>query len=196
MAGGVALGVVVVAGAGVVLFQPDHREPALSVPDRVCQEAVSGTQVKALLPGTGEAFEEKRAVNFVVGGPQELGRCDLSGGGTDLEVTYKTVQEADFTWKSVQRETAKPGRTLIWFGLARGYTGSDRAALFVDCPSSAGRKDVLEVSVGINPAPEAEAGDRTAELSALVADVARVIGGGLKHCEGASRFPYGPPKLG
>ncbi|MFD5136674.1 hypothetical protein ACFWMX_10585 [Streptomyces sp. NPDC058378] len=101
-----ALGVVVVAGAGVVLFQPDHREPALSVPDRVCQEAVSGTQVKALLPGTGEAFEEKRAVNFVVGGPQELGRCDLSGGGTDLEVTYKMAQEADFTWKSVQPDSA------------------------------------------------------------------------------------------
>ena len=105
------------------------------------------------------------------------------------------VQEADFTWKSVQRETAKPGRTLIWFGLARGYTGSDRAALFVDCPSSAGRKDVLEVAGGHQPCSEAEAGDRTAD-SRLAADVARVIGGGLKHCEGASRFPYGPPKLG
>ncbi|MEU2676306.1 hypothetical protein ABZ638_05375 [Streptomyces sp. NPDC007107] len=191
-----ALGVVVAAGAGLVLFQPDHREPALSVPDRVCQEAVPGTHVKALLPRTGVPFQEERAVDFVVGGPEELGRCDLSGGGTDLEVTYKMVQEADFTWESVQRETAKPGRTLIWLGEARGYTGSDRAALFVDCPSGEGRKDVLEVSVGVEPAPEAEAGDRTAELSALAADVARVIGHELKHCEGASRLPYGPPQPG
>ncbi|MFJ8749812.1 hypothetical protein ACIREO_10815 [Streptomyces sp. NPDC102441] len=192
-----ALGVLVVAGVGVALFLPD-QEPALSVPGRVCQEAVPGTHVKSLLPEKGEAFEEG-STNFMADAPKGSGKCDLSGGGRDFEIRYSRIQDPEFTRETVEGKAARPGYTPISLGTAEGYVGSnDRAALFVDCPYSKGRKDLLEVSVGVGGLPEADAEDstRAAELSALTADVARAVARDVERCEGAADLPDSAPKIG
>ncbi|MFI9626308.1 hypothetical protein [Streptomyces sp. NPDC052042] len=192
-----ALGVLVVAGVGVAVFLPD-REPVLSVPDRVCAEAVPSTHVKALLPEKGEAFEEERAVNFMADASRGLGMCDLSGGGRILVIKYSRIQDPDYDREWVQRNASKPGNTPISLGAAGGYIKSyNRAELFVDCPYSKGRKDLLEVSVGIGGnVPETADSTRQAELSALAADAARVVARDVERCEGAADLPDGAPTIG
>ncbi|MBM7437135.1 hypothetical protein [Streptomyces sp. HB132] len=188
-----AMGVLVVAGVGVALFLPDQK-PALSVPDRVCQEAVPGTHVESLLPESG-AFEES-SMNFMADASKGLGKCDLSGGGGDLEIKYSRIQEPDFTWDSVQQDASKPDNTPLSLGPASGYVGNNRAELFVDCPYSKVRKDALEVSVGIAGVSETEDSTRTAELSALTADVARAAARDVIGCECAADLPDSAPKIG
>ncbi|MFJ4838435.1 hypothetical protein [Streptomyces sp. NPDC088746] len=189
-----ALGVLVVAGVGVAVFLPDQK-PALSVPDRVCQEAVPGAHVKSLLPENGEAFEEG-STNFMADASKGLGKCDLSGGGRDLEIKYSRIQEPDFTWDSVRQDASKPDNTPLSLGPASGYVGNNRAELFVDCPYSKGRRDALEVSVGIAGVPDTEDTTRTAELSALTADVARAAARDVVGCERAADLPDSAPKIG
>ncbi|MFF8915644.1 hypothetical protein ACF08M_20540 [Streptomyces sp. NPDC015032] len=190
-----ALGAVVVAGVGIALFLPDQK-PALSVPDRVCAEAVPSTHVKALLPEKGETFEEKRAVNFMPDVSKGLGMCDLSGGGRTLGVRYSRLQDPKYNREWVQRNASKPGNTPISLGPAGGYINRYSAALFVDCPYAKGRTDLLSVSVGIGGVPETEDRAMMAELSALAADVARVVARDVERCEGAADLPDGDPKAG
>ncbi|MEU1485198.1 hypothetical protein [Streptomyces sp. NPDC005752] len=190
-----ALGVLVAAGAGVALFLPG-QEPALSIPGRVCAEAVPSAHVKPLLPERGEAFEEG-SVFFTAGTAGGLGKCDLSGGGRDVEIRYSRIQDPEFTEETVERKAARPGYTPISLGAAEGFVGSNnRASLFVDCPYSKGRKDLLEASVGVGGLPETEDSARQAEISALTADVARAVARDVVGCEGAAGLPDSTPKIG
>ncbi|MFE7352535.1 hypothetical protein ACFU8Q_04890 [Streptomyces sp. NPDC057543] len=191
-----ALGVLVLAGVGIALFLPD-REPALSIPDRVCAEAVPSTHVKSLLPERGRPFEEERAVNFMRDASKGLGMCDLSGGGRIFEIRYSRLQDPKYSREWVQRDASKPGNIPLSLGAAGGYIESyNRAELFVDCPYAKGRKDLLEVSVGIGGVSETKDSTRQAELSALAADVARVVARDVERCEGAADLPDGAPKVG
>lgn len=191
-----ALGTLVVAGAAVALFLPD-RKPALSIPDRVCAEAVPSTHVKALLPEKGEPFEEERAVNFTPDASRGLGMCDLSGGGRVFEIRYSRLQDPEYNREWVRRDASKPGNIPLSLGPAGGYVESySRVELFVDCPYAKGRTDLLEVSVGIGGVPETVDTTRQAALAGLAADVARVIARQVEHCEGAADLPDGAPAIG
>lgn len=191
-----ALGALVVAGAAVALFLPD-LEPALSIPDRVCAEAVPSTHVKALLPKKGEPFEEERAVNFMPDVSRGLGMCDLSGGGRIFEIRYSRLQDPAYDREWVRRDASKPGNIPLSLGPAGGYVEShSRVELFVDCPYAKGRTDLLEVSVGIGGVPETVDSARQAALAGLAADVARVIARQVEHCEGAADLPDGDPTIG
>ncbi|MFJ8858282.1 hypothetical protein ACIRD8_07560 [Streptomyces sp. NPDC102451] len=190
-----SLGVLVIAGGGAALFLPD-QEPALSVPDRVCQGSVPTTHVKSLLPEKGEAFEEG-AIGFMAGLPRGLGKCDLSGGGNTVEIRYSRIQDPEYDRDWVRRGAAKPGNTPISLGPAGGYIESHNGVeLFVDCPFAKGRKDLLEISVGLVGVPEVKDSARTAELSALTADVARGVARDVVGCEGAADLPDTAPKIG
>lgn len=190
-----ALGVLVVAGVGVALFLPD-QEPTLSIPDRVCAEAVPSAHVKALLPEKGEAFEEERAVNFMADASKGLGMCDLSGGGRTLGIKYGTIQDPEYDREWVQSNASKPGNTPISLGPAGGYIGSYGAELFVDCPYAKGRMDLLRVSVGIGGVPKIKDSAMKANVSGLAADVARVVARDVERCEGAAGLPDSAPKIG
>ncbi|AWL38300.1 MULTISPECIES: hypothetical protein [unclassified Streptomyces] len=189
-----ALGALVVAGAAVALFLPDQK-PALSIPDRVCAEAVPSTHVKALLPEKGEAFEEERAYNFFTGAtPKGLGKCELSGGGRTLGISYSRIQEREYDREWVRGLASKPGHHPITWGAAGGFVTRNNAALFVDCPNPK-RMNLMEVSVGIGGGPETEDPAIMAELSALAADIARAVTRDIELCKGAEDLPENDPTL-
>lgn len=171
------------------------QDPVLSIPGRVCQDAVSSAQVKTLLPDKGESFEEG-AVGFMAGLPRGLGKCELSGGGKDLDIRYSRIQDPDFTWETVQRNVSKPGNIPISLGEAGGYIGGGSVELFVDCPYEKGRKDLLRVVVGIGGVPKIEDSAMKANISGLAADVARAVARDVVGCEGAADLPDGAPKIG
>ncbi|MFI1225586.1 MULTISPECIES: hypothetical protein [unclassified Streptomyces] len=189
------LGVLVIAGTGVALFLPD-RKSQVAVPDRVCQKAVSGAQVEALLPGTGDPFEEVRSTNFVADASKGLGTCELSGGGQDLAISYRRIQDPDFTTDTVARTASKPGNTPISLGPATGYISRYKAALFVACPYTKDRNDLLEVSVDAGGVPEIKDRAMKEKISALTADAARAVAREVVRCAGAAELPDNAPKLG
>ncbi|NEC21616.1 hypothetical protein [Streptomyces parvus] len=184
----VGLGVLIVAGTGAALLLPDQK-PQVAVPDRVCQGTVPGKQVAALLPNTGDPFEEVRSTNFVADASKGLGACELSGGGQDLAISYRRIQAPEFTTETVARKSTEPGNTPISLGPATGYIGRYKAALFVPCPYKEGRNDLLEVSVEVGSASEIK--DRTAreEVSELTADTARAVAREVVRCKGAAELP-------
>lgn len=191
----VSLGVLAVVGLAVGLLLPDQK-PAVAVPDRVCQELLSSTHVKSLLPEKGEAFEEERSVNFGADASKGGGSCDLSGGGRTIAISFSRIQDPDYTMDTVAREAAEPGKTPISLGPADGYFGNYSAWLYAPCPYSKGRHDLLAVKVGVSG--NAEIKDRAAmeKVAALTADVTRTVAREVENCEGADDLPDAAPKIG
>ncbi|WP_124274285.1 hypothetical protein [Streptomyces sp. ADI93-02] len=189
-----ALGVLVVAGVGVAVFLPDE-EPALSIPGRVCGEAVPTAHVKSLLPEKGEAFEEG-SVFFTAGTAGGTGKCELSGGGRSLAIKYSRIQDPAYDQERVRSEAAKPGNTRLSLGPAEGYIGGYGASLFVGCPYAGGRKDLLAVSVAVGGISKITDSAMQVRVSALTADVARGVARDVVGCEGAADLPDSAPKIG
>ncbi|MFF0568423.1 hypothetical protein ACFYT7_12345 [Streptomyces sp. NPDC004041] len=190
----VALGALVAAGAGVALFLPDQK-PQVAVPDRVCQGTVPGEHVTAFLPPTGEPFEEVRSTNFAAGASQGLGTCELSAGGQDLAISYRRIQDPEFTTETVARHASRPGNTPISLGSATGYVGRYKAALFAPCPYSEGRDDLLEVSIQVGETSEIKGRTARVEASQLTADAARAVVRHVVGCEGGTELPDSTPEF-
>ncbi|MEV0775576.1 hypothetical protein [Streptomyces sp. NPDC050428] len=189
-----ALGVLAVAGVGGWALW-SAEEPAVAVPDRVCQEMVPSTQVKSLLPERGEAFEQASS-NFVPDSAKGLGSCELTGGGKTINIRYGMIQAADFTLDSVTRDATEPGKTPLSLGPAKGYLREAGGSLLVACPYEKGRNDLLDVSVGVEGLPDTKDGATTKEIAALTADVARAVAREVENCEGADELPDTAPEIG
>lgn len=190
----VCLGVAALVGLGAWALWPSE-EPAVAVPERVCQELVPSTHVKSLLPARGEAFEQGSS-NFVPDLSKGLGKCELSGGGKTINIRYGMIQAADFTLDSVARDATEPGKTPLSLGAAEGYLRQAGGSLLVACPYEKGSNDLLDVSVGVEGLSEAEDGATMKEIGGLTADVARVITQQVENCEGADDLPDTAPKIG
>jgi hypothetical protein len=200
--GGIIAGAMVLALAGVTVWQVwPGEESAVSVPSKVCENAVPSTSLKALLPETGESFEEERSYNFSssrsrgVDGPT-AGDCELSGGGKSLTINYRRLQSPDLTFDDVKRDAAEPGSTLITLGPAQGYIRGARTELFVSCPFATGRADLLEIEIGASGFSDEADSDTKQDLAGFAADTARVVAQELVGCESADDLPAGVPKLG
>ncbi|WP_405796946.1 hypothetical protein [Streptomyces sp. NBC_01506] len=137
-----------------------------------------------------------RSVNFVVDASEGGGRCELSGGGTNLGIQFSRYQESEFTWDEVARGAAEPGSTPISLGPAEGYLSEYGAALFVACPYSKGpRRSAGRPGRG-GGMTEIRDRDTKEKVAALTADVMRAVARELERCEGAGDLPDGSPKVG
>ncbi|GGW81493.1 hypothetical protein GCM10010503_68580 [Streptomyces lucensis JCM 4490] len=189
-----AVGVLAVAGVAAWQMWPSG-EPDVAVPARVCEGALPGTEVKALLPEKGKQFSQWHTGVF---NPEEPytraapGTCKVYGGGRAVRIEHLLYSGSDYTMKDVARDAGAAGATPIALGAAAGFHKGDTTSLFIDCSSDQG-KAVVEVDVTYRKTSD-RAVIRT--MASLAADTLRLEARGLWDCDGAERLPNGSPRVG
>ncbi|WP_415960681.1 hypothetical protein [Streptomyces sp. 021-4] len=173
-------------------------DPAVAVPDRVCDDSLPGTLVSALLPERGEPFEEERFAYFGSRDVSAPGKCYLSGGGTRLGISYQHIlSPEDFSPQDIERSASGPGNRAVSLGSARGYADSHSVSLFTSCRGEAGRETLVEVktSVGSSGGDALKDEATLAKAAALTAETARSVTPRMNSCT-APPVPEGEPALG
>jgi hypothetical protein len=195
----IALAVVgALAVAGVVVWQVwPSEEPAVAVPARVCDDALPGAAVRALLPEKGKAFSEFHTDAF---NPKNLhteakpGTCKMYGGGKSIKIGHSFYLQSEYSMEDAVRGAKRESLTRITLGKAVGYYKGDTVFLFADCSSKAAETEALvEVDVTFEKTT-----DRTViqNMASLAADTLRLEARELWTCDGADDLPNGSPKIG
>jgi hypothetical protein len=186
------------AAAGVLTWQLwPSQETDVAVPARVCDNALPGVDVKALLPETGKPFSQWHTGVFNPEEPyskKEPGTCKVYGGGKSVTIKHSLYSGSDRTMKDITREASAAGATRIALGEAKGFHEGDTTSLFSDCSSAqAETKAVVEVDVTYE-----ETTDRAVirKMAALAADTLRLEARKLWDCNGAGDLPSGIPQVG
>ncbi|MFI6929938.1 hypothetical protein [Streptomyces sp. NPDC050287] len=195
----IALAVVgVLAVAGVVAWQVwPSEEPAVAVPARVCDGALSGAAVRALLPEKGKSFAEWHSGAFnprSIDVKQRPGTCKVYGGDKSVEISHSFYLQSDYSMKDADRGASMAGNTRITLGKALGYYKGDTVFLFADCTGQYDKeKTLVEVDVTYEKTT-----NRTAiqNMASLAADTLRLEARELWRCETADALPNGSPKVG
>ncbi|MEU1401337.1 hypothetical protein ABZ471_03045 [Streptomyces sp. NPDC005728] len=189
------VGVLAVAGALTWKLWPSE-EPSVAVPARVCDNALPGVDVKALLPEKGEPFTEWHTGSFnPMGGyaAKVPGTCKVYGGGKAVTIKHSLYVGSDYTMKDVARD-ASVAATRIAFGEAKGFHEGDTAYLFTNCSSAQDKtKALVEVDVTYEKTT-----DRAVirKVASLAADTLRLESQKLWTCDGADDLPKGSPQVG
>lgn len=186
--------VLVVVGIGAWQLWP---EPAIGVPDRVCQEAMPGRYAAEVLPERGEHFKEEFDFAFTPAGRSEMpsGHCSLSGGGKRLDINFVRQPSSEYGRAQLAEDRERAGNTPVTLGPAQGFAHGWRVALFTDC-SSANGKALLEANVSMDES--GKPGDKELRnLADLAGATMRAVAEKRTDCkEGTPEFPDGPPKIG
>ncbi|GAB1338825.1 hypothetical protein ACE1SV_54150 [Streptomyces sp. E-15] len=181
----------------VVAWQvwPSSGEPDVAVPARVCDGALSGADVKALLPEKGERFSQWHSGVFNPEQPyarKAAGTCKVYGGGKAVRIEHSLYSKGDCTMEDVARDAGAAGAIRITLGEADGFHEGDTTSLFADCSSEQG-KAVVEVDVTYEKTSDRAVIRKTASLAA---DTLRLEARELWDCQGADSLPNGVPRLG
>ncbi|MEU8822777.1 hypothetical protein [Streptomyces sp. NPDC048636] len=183
-----------VAGTGAWWMMASSRpENAIDVPERVCEDRISGHGVTPLLPSRGEEFEE-RETGFTI---KSLGgSCRLEAGGEDVIVVY-LYGSGRYPRKHFPGETHKA--TL---GEATGYlTREGEFSVYLPCTSSLKentRGITIETSASIVRKAITSGGQLNKstkglkDLSTFTAQVIHDLAEDWYRCPGAGRLPDGP----
>ena len=194
----IALAVVgALAVAGVVAWQlwPSEKS-AVAVPARVCDSALPGADVKALLPEKGKPFTEWHTGTFnpeAGAAKQKPGTCKVYGGGKSVTIDHSLYFGSDYTMKDVARDASAAGATGIVLGEAKGFHKGDSTSLFTDCSSEQDKtKALLEIDVTYEKTT-----DRAVirKMASLAADTLRLEARELWKCDGADSLPNGSPEI-
>ncbi|MGW4436095.1 hypothetical protein ACWELO_10085 [Streptomyces sp. NPDC004596] len=170
-------------------------DPDVAVPARVCDEALPGADVAALLPEKGKPFTQWHSGVLNPGHPyarKAPGTCKVYGGGEAVRIEHSLYAKADYTMKDVVRDASAAGTTRITLGEAKGFHKGDTTSLFADCSSDQGRA-VVEVDVTYQ-----KTSDRAVirKMASLAADTLRLEARKLWGCTGADSLPAGAPRVG
>ncbi|MEU1459829.1 hypothetical protein ABZ467_03885 [Streptomyces sp. NPDC005727] len=188
--------VVVLAGAGVVAWQVWPSEDSdVAVPARVCDDALPGADVAALLPKEGKQFSQWHTGVLNPEHPYSRkapGTCKVYGGGKAVRIEHSLYAKADYTMKDVARDAGAAGATRITLGAAEGFHKGDTTSLFADCSSEQG-KAVVEVDVTYQKTADRAVVQR---MASLAADTLRLEARKLWDCDGADSLPDGTPRVG
>ncbi|QKV92565.1 hypothetical protein HUT19_13075 [Streptomyces sp. NA02950] len=164
------------------------------MPEKICNDRVSGDEATPLLPAEGAKFEEE-AIQF--GAPQSSGSCRLKRGDAEVYVTYLAGQG------NYPRERIQSKGNPASLGDAYGYL-SDKGgiSLYVPCGPSPARDSQNRLIVGTSASVVRDTvkssgapGQSTPglrALSAFAAQAARDIAQDWFKCPGADRLPDGP----
>lgn len=189
-----AIGVLAVACMAAWQVWPSEK-PGVAVPARVCDDALPGADVAALLPDKGKQFTQWHTGVLNPEHPyarKAPGTCKVYGGGEAVRIEHSLYAKADYTLKDVARDASAPGATRITLGAAEGFHKGDTTSLFADC--SAGQdKAVVEVDVTYRKTSDPAVIRKTASLAA---DTLRLEARELWACDGAERLPNGAPRVG
>lgn len=194
----IALAVVgVLAVAGVVAWKVwPSEETSVAVPARVCDDALPGADVKALLPKKGKAFAQWHTGVFNPQEPytkKESGMCKVYGGGESVTIKQSLYSGSDYTMKEVSRDATAAGSTRITLGEAEGFHKGDTTSLFVDCSSEQGQtKSLVEVDVTYQKTSERAA---IRKMASIAADTLRLEAQKLWTCTRADDLPNGSPQV-
>ncbi|MGW5371708.1 hypothetical protein ACWER6_35790 [Streptomyces sp. NPDC004009] len=188
--------VVVLAVAGVVAWQVwPSGDSDVAVPARVCDDALPGADVAALLPDKGKQFTQWHTGVLNPEHPyarKAPGTCKVYGGGEAVRIEHSLYAKADYTMKDVARDAGAPGATRITLGAAEGFHKGDTTSLFTDC--SAGQdKAVVEVDVTYRKTSDPAV---IRKMASLAADTLRLEARKLWNCAGANSLPAGAPRVG
>jgi hypothetical protein len=195
----IALAVVgVLAVAGVVAWQMwPSAETSVAVPARVCDDALPGADVEALLPEEGKPFSQWHTGVFNPQEPyskKEPGTCKVYGGGKSITIKHSLYSGSDYTMKDAARDANAAGATRITLGKATGFHEGDTTSLFAACSSEqAQTKALVEVDVTYQKTT-----DRAViqKIASLAADTLRLEARKLWTCDGANDLPNGNPRVG
>lgn len=187
----------VLAVAGVVVWQVwPTEEPAVAVPTNVCDDALPGTTVKALLPAKGKPFTEWHTGVLNPRGlyrKAESGTCKVYGGGKSITISHSRYSGSDFTMQDVAHDSKAAGTVRITLGKALGFHEGDTTSLFVDCSfRNVQEQALVEVDVTYEKTE-----DRAViqKMASLAADTLRLEARKLWNCEGADSLPNGSPQV-
>jgi hypothetical protein len=190
------VGVLTVAGVAAWQLWPSE-EAAVAVPARVCDDALPGADVKALLPKEGKPFTQWHTGVFNPREPypkKEPGTCKVYGGGESITIKQSLYSGSDYTMKEVGRDATAAGAIRITLGQAHGFHKGDTTSLFVDCSSDQDQtKSLVEVDVTYH-----QTSDRAVirKMASLAADALRLEAQKLWTCTGADDLPSGGPQVG
>ncbi|MEW2255896.1 hypothetical protein [Streptomyces sp. NPDC047869] len=181
---------------GMVAWQVwPSEKPDVAVPARVCDDALPGADIAALLPEKGKPFTQWHAGVLNPEHPytrKAPGTCKVYGGGKSVRIEHSLYAKADYTMKEVARDASATGATRITLGEAEGFHKGDTTSLFTDCSSDQGRA-VMEVDVTY----QMTSGRAVIQkMAALAADTLRLEARKLWACDGADQLPNGTPRIG
>ncbi|WP_158778698.1 hypothetical protein [Streptomyces cellulosae] len=195
----IALAVVgALAVAGVVAWQVwPSEEPAVAVPARVCDGALSGAAVRELLPEKGKPFAEWHSGAFnprSVDSKQRPGTCKVYGGGKSVRIDHSSYLQSTYSMKNVDRGASMAGNIRITLGKAIGYYKGDTVFLFADCT---GKYDKEKALVEVDVTYEKTTNRATIQnMASLAADTLRLEAREIWRCESADALPNGSPQVG
>ncbi|MEL3948044.1 hypothetical protein [Streptomyces sp. LNU-CPARS28] len=196
-----AVVVALVAAAGVSVWQLwPVGASAVSVPDRVCGNALPGDPAADFLPETGEQYGENVGDEFGVSYTGPTPECIISAGGRRVMVeyakfldtdTYKTRHDAE---EQAERIASNPESSPLRLGEARGYASKHAAILLLNCPMQGYPGTVTASVFGLSGFPS-DSSDPKA-FADLTAATLRLAARDVYKCAASSSLPTGPPALG
>ncbi|MEU8705213.1 hypothetical protein [Streptomyces sp. NPDC048565] len=192
----VSVGAVVLIGLGAWALWPG--EPTVTVPDRVCADALPGGAVRDLLPERGEAYKEDYLWgSYSATSVSTTWKCSLSAGGHSLHFEkFLILSEDDYSSDDVSQDAAKPGNTPLSWGTEKGFIEGNTVSLYVGCKGSKGGPILLETHTSVG-GDEDHLKDPAAqeEVTALAADLTRFMTARVEYCT-AVELPDDAPKIG
>ncbi|WP_406146527.1 hypothetical protein [Streptomyces sp. NBC_01012] len=193
----VSVGAVVLIGLGAWALWPG--EPVVTVPDRVCADALPGDPVRDLLPERGEAYAEDYLWgSYSATSVSVTWKCSLSAGGRSLHFEkFLILSEDDYSADDVSRDAAKSGNTPLSWGTEKGFIEGDTVSLYVRCKGSRGGPILLETHTSVGGGDEDHLKDLGAqeEVTALAADFTRFMTARVEYCT-AVELPDDAPTVG
>ncbi|MFT2018013.1 hypothetical protein ACMA1D_19545 [Streptomyces sp. 796.1] len=184
-------------GAGIwwVSTDPLADDDATRIPRRVCDDRISGSDVKPLLPAhDGELKTETLFFDKLY----DQGHCELSTENEKVLITVDSVPVYRYPRESTQRQGVP-----VTLGKAYGYL-SDKHSLHLYVPCRV-KEETQRVVVGVSSSlhrPDSEsppararpaAGDD--EVAVAAANIAREVTGDWLHCPRADKLPPGPAQI-
>ncbi|MEV7691327.1 hypothetical protein [Streptomyces bungoensis] len=188
----------VLAGAAVVAwrFWP-AGESDVAVPARVCDNALPGPDVKALLPVKGKPFSQWHTGVFNPDEPyvkKVPGTCKVYGGGQSVTIKHGLYSGSGYTMQDVARDASSSGAIQVTLGEAKGFHKGDTTSLFADCSSNESNgKALVEVDVTYRNTTDQAV---IQKMASLAADTLRLEARKLWACEGADALPNSRPQVG
>ncbi|MEV6133481.1 hypothetical protein AB0M05_42910 [Streptomyces violaceusniger] len=183
------------AGTWWAVGASQSSDEAIKIPEKVCNERVSGKTIPNLLPKKGDEFKEE---TYQFDMRRNYGHCKLQAGGEDVGSSYIYRSGGKYPRKSIQSQGIP-----LSLGEAYGYASKRNGAisLYIPCGTNS-EKDTgarLIISVGASMVEQATESQQLNEstkeirpLATFAAQAARDMSRGWFKCPGSESLPDGP----
>ncbi|GAA1679032.1 hypothetical protein [Streptomyces yatensis] len=183
------------AGTWWAIDASQSSDEAIEIPEKVCDERVSGKSVTNLFPKKGDKFKEE---TYQFDARRNYGDCKLQAGGEKAGFSYIYRSGGKYPRKSIQSQGVR-----VSLGEAYGYMSKHNGAilLYIPCGTNA-EKDTgsrLLITAGASMVEQAKESQQLNEsmkeigpLAAFTAQAARDMSRGWFKCPGSESLPDGP----